>query len=77
MDFSHSPHTLDYLARVKAFIAEYIAPIEDEVYQFTHEHNGHGVWADWKLHPTVEAFKIKARAAGLANLFLPDEKLGQ
>ena len=77
MDFSHSPKTLDYLARVKAFIAEYIAPIEDEVYQFTHEHNGHGVWADWKLHPTVEALKIKAREAGLANLFLPDEKLGQ
>lgn len=77
MDFSHSPKTLDYLARVKAFIAEHIAPIEDEVYQFLHEHNAHGDWTKWQLHPKVETLKVKAREAGLANLFLPDENLGQ
>ena len=77
MDFSHSPKTLDYLARVKAFIAQHIAPIEDEVYQFLHEHNAHGDWTKWQLHPKVEALKVKAREAGLANLFLPDDHLGQ
>ncbi len=77
MDFSHSPKTQEYLARVNAFINEHIAPIEAEVYEFTHEKNAHGDWHSWQLHPQVEALKAKAREAGLANLFLPDNELGQ
>ena len=77
MDFSHSPKTQEYLARVNAFINEHIAPIEAEVYAFSHEKNAHGDWHSWQLHPQVEALKAKAREAGLANLFLPDNELGQ
>ncbi len=77
MDFSHSPKTQEYLARVKAFIAEHIAPIEDDVYQFSHDINAHGNFREWQLHPQVEALKNTAREAGLANLFLPDAQLGQ
>lgn len=77
MDFSHSAKTQEYLTRVNAFIAEHIAPIEAEVYEFSHALNSHGDWHNWQLHPQVEALKKQAREAGLANLFLPDDKLGQ
>ncbi|MET1219034.1 MAG: acyl-CoA dehydrogenase family protein [Glaciecola sp.] len=77
MDFAYSARTQAYLARVKDFIREHIDPIADDVYQFMHEHNGHGDWHNWQLHPEVERLKLVARNQGLANLFLPDAQLGQ
>ncbi|MBT0585640.1 acyl-CoA dehydrogenase family protein [Alteromonas oceanisediminis] len=75
MDFSYSARCQDYLAQVKHFLAEYIEPIENDVYTFMHENNNHGDWRTWQLHPEVEALKNKAKSAGLWNLFLPDDKL--
>ncbi|MCB4435630.1 acyl-CoA dehydrogenase family protein [Alteromonas sp. McT4-15] len=77
MDFSHNDKTKALLEKLDAFIAEHIEPIENEVYDFHHKENNHGDWKNWKLHPGTEALKAKAREAGLANLFLPDAKLGQ
>ena len=77
MDFSHNDKTKALLEKLDNFIAEHIAPIEDEVYDFHHKENNHGDWKSWKLHPGTEALKAKAREAGLANLFLPDAELGQ
>ena len=77
MDFSHNDKTKALLEKLDNFIAEHIAPIENEVYDFHHKENNHGDWKSWKLHPGTEALKAKAREAGLANLFLPDAELGQ
>lgn len=77
MDFSHSPKTQEYLARLTAFINEHIAPIADDVYEFMHTHNAHGDWQNWQLHPQIEQLKLLARQEGLANLFLPDAEYGQ
>lgn len=76
MDFSHNDKTKALLEKLDNFIAEHIAPIEDEVYDFHHKENNHSDWKSWKLHPGTEALKAKAREAGLANLFLPDAELG-
>ena len=62
MDFSHSPKTQEYLTRVNAFINEHIAPIEAEVYEFSHEKNAHDDWHSWQLHPQVEALKATDRS---------------
>ncbi|WP_100656504.1 acyl-CoA dehydrogenase family protein [Alteromonas flava] len=77
MDFSYSQRCQDYLARVKAFMQTHVEPIEDDVYHFLHQHNNHGDWRQWQLHPQVEALKQQAKAEGLWNLFLPDADLGQ
>jgi alkylation response protein AidB-like acyl-CoA dehydrogenase len=77
MDFSHNAKTQEYLARIKAFIADNIEPIETQVYQELHELNPTGDWTQWKCHPAIEPLKAKAKAAGLWNLFLPDDKLAQ
>ncbi|MFC4700174.1 acyl-CoA dehydrogenase family protein [Glaciecola siphonariae] len=77
MDFSYNPKTQDYLARIKAFMAEYVEPIEDKVYSELHELNPDGNWQNWQVHPAMEPLKQKAKDAGLWNLFLPDAELGQ
>ena len=77
MDFSHNDKTKALLEKLDAFIAEHIAPIENEVYDFHHKENNHGDWKKWKLHPGTETLKQKAKQAGLWNLFLPDAEMGQ
>lgn len=69
MDFEYSARTKDLLARLNAFMDEHIYPNE-HVY---HEQ----VAADrWGNPPIVDELKVKARAAGLWNLFLPDSEHG-
>lgn len=77
MHFEHSQKAQDYLARVKAFMNENVYPIEDRIYAELEEMNPTGEWKNWKLHPELEALKVKAREQGLANLFLPDDELGK
>lgn len=76
MDFSPSPKTLDYLTRLKAFMAEHIVPFEVHYKERNHELNKGVDWRHWQCVPEMEALKAKARAAGLWNLFLPDATLG-
>ena len=71
MDFRPSQRASDTAERVRAFIESEIAPVEDRVLREIRERNHGGEWKRWKTHPTVEALKQKARAAGLWNLFLP------
>ncbi len=62
---------LDYMERLQAFMDEHIYPIEHE-YQRQLDAS-----ADrWTTPPLMDELKAKAKAAGLWNLFLPDEKLG-
>jgi acyl-CoA dehydrogenase len=77
MNFEHSSKTLDYLEKLKAFLDEHVAPVEQQIYAETAELNPDGNWRTWQVHPLIEPLKQKAQDAGLWNLFLPDDKLGQ
>jgi len=76
MDFTPSPKTQDYLARVQAFMREYIAPIEDAYHRENLAANPGADWQTWQVLPLIEELKTKARAGGLWNLFLPDAAHG-
>ena len=71
MDFEHSPRAREYLERVRTFIAEEIAPREEEHIRAILEAED-----PWKELPLMGELKEKARAAGLWNLFLPDADHG-
>ena len=61
MDFSYNAKTQDYLARIRAFLEEHVAPIEDQVYRELAELNPTGDWKSWKVHPAIEPLKEKAK----------------
>lgn len=77
MDFNHSPQSQAALARLKAFIAEHVTPLEAQILDTNRTLNPSGDWTQWSLIPEIETLKVKAREAGLWNLFLPDAELGQ
>ncbi|MBX2847991.1 MAG: acyl-CoA dehydrogenase family protein [Acidiferrobacterales bacterium] len=77
MNFSYNQKTKDYLAKVTFFLETHVEPVEQKIYQETHELNPTGDWTQWQAHPLIEKFKGLAKEQGLWNLFLPDEKLGQ
>ena len=66
MNFKYNDKTNDLLARLTAFMDEHIHPIEDD----------YRIWTQanlWQVYPGLEALKAKAKAAGLWNLFLPED----
>ena len=71
MDFQHSPKAQDYLRRVKEFIKHEIEPVEEDYLRELHSLDN-----KWVVLPIIEELKAKARAAGLWNMFLPDEHYG-
>ena len=71
MDFSPSAKGQDYLNRVKAFIRDEIAPIEEQYLR-----DLRALENRWVVLPIIEELKAKARERGLWNLFLPDEEYG-
>jgi acyl-CoA dehydrogenase len=70
MNFDYSPKTLQYMERVSAFMDAHVYPNEqrylDEV----------ASGERWKELPVIEELKVKARADGLWNLFLPEDERG-
>ncbi len=76
MDFEDSPRTRDYLKRIRAFMGEHVAPVEERELKRIAAREQGADWTRWKVAPEVEALKQKARDAGLWNLFLPDPELG-
>ena len=66
MDFQYSEKTEKLLGRLRSFMREYIYPREDDYREWT-ENN------PWQPFPDLDALKARARAAGLWNLFLPEE----
>lgn len=77
MDFQTSAKTQDYVTRIKAFMAEHVFPVEQEIIAENHRLNPGGDWTQWQVPEAIKALKEKAKAQGLWNLFLPDETLGQ
>jgi acyl-CoA dehydrogenase len=69
MHFEHSAKVQELQQRLRAFMDEHVYPNE-------------GLWHEqiaaqrWQPTPILEQLKPKARAAGLWNLFLPDEEFG-
>lgn len=74
MDFSHSPKAQEMIGRVRAFMNEHIIPNEKKYLEQLGEVTGD--WTRWNVPPLMEEWKEKAKAAGLWNLFLPDEEYG-
>ncbi len=75
MFYEPSPRTRDLLDRLSAFFDEHIYPTEDDYYaeRDALRRDGDG----WGTSTIVEDLKVKARAAGLWNLFLPHPYKGQ
>ena len=65
MNFDFSDKTKDYIARVGAFMDEYIYP-NLETYERQHAEFD----SPWNVPPIVEELKAKAREQGLWNLFM-------
>jgi acyl-CoA dehydrogenase len=75
MDFSPSPRAADLTARVAAFVAEEITPIEPTYHRDLEEARRSG--DPWQPLPVLAELQAKARAQGLWNLFLPAEHAGE
>ncbi|HEY0486038.1 MAG TPA: acyl-CoA dehydrogenase family protein [Mycobacteriales bacterium] len=73
MDFAPSARSREYVDRVGQFVATEIDPVEPEYLRTV---GAAGRPETWTVPPVVDALKAKARAAGLWNLFLSDERYG-
>lgn len=76
MDFSPSAKTVDYRQRLIQFMREHIEPNESNYHKENRRLNGSSDWRTWQVSPLVHELKAKAKAQGLWNLFLPDDKHG-
>src|SRR5262249_41748549 len=70
MNFDYPPKVKELQRKLVAFIDEHIYPNEKLYYQQIAEGDR------WQPVPIIEELKPKARAAGLWNLFLPDDEYG-
>ncbi|MEL6140566.1 MAG: acyl-CoA dehydrogenase family protein [Bacteroidota bacterium] len=66
MNFEYSKRSIALQQQVAQFMAEHIYPLERDRDEFVLNNL-------WQHHPALESLKAKARAAGLWNLFLPEE----
>ena len=73
MDFEHSERAQHLIGQVERFVRERIAPNQQKYYE---QLSGSNDWRQWRIPPIIEELKAEARAAGLWNLFLPDEEYG-
>lgn len=76
MDFTPSKKTESFRQRLLAFMAEQIEPNEAQYQKENRRLNPGDDWRQWQVPPLVTELKSKAKAAGLWNLFLPDDELG-
>jgi acyl-CoA dehydrogenase len=74
MEFDTSAKVQALQARVDAFMRRHIFPNERRFMQEVEENTARG--ARWTPTRIVEELKVKARAEGLWNLFLPDSQYG-
>jgi acyl-CoA dehydrogenase len=72
MDFTPSERAVEIARRLDRFMREHVEPAEADY------HRELAALDDpWQVLPVIGQLKEKARAAGLWNLFLPDDELGQ
>ena len=75
MDFSPSPRAADLRARLAAFLAEHVEPVEAAYHRDLAEARVAGT--QWTPLPVIEELKARAREQGLWNLFLPRDHAGE
>ncbi|SDG64135.1 MULTISPECIES: acyl-CoA dehydrogenase family protein [unclassified Duganella] len=74
MDFDYSPKVKQLQAKLTAFMEEHIYPNEAAFHaEVDANRNAGNAWVATRI---MEELKLKARAAGLWNLFLPDSDQG-
>src|SRR3978361_272650 len=69
MDFGYDETTLDYQRRLLTFMDEHVYPAETVFTAQQSRRRG-----EWGPPPVVADLQVKAREAGLWNLFLPGER---
>jgi len=74
MDFSYSPKTQELQAKVTRFMEDNVYPNEQRYGDELEANTTAG--KRWTPLPLIEELKVKARAQGLWNLFLPDSDHG-
>jgi alkylation response protein AidB-like acyl-CoA dehydrogenase len=74
MDFDYSPRQKEWMARVGAFMDQYVYPAEETYNAQMTEARGKG--DPWIVVPVVEDLKAKAKKQGLWNLFLNESEHG-
>jgi acyl-CoA dehydrogenase len=74
MNFSHSDKVRDLQQRVSAFMETYVYPAESAYQQEIAKNRRAG--NPWLATEVVEELKVRAQAANLWNLFLPDSEHG-
>lgn len=75
--FELSDKPQQYLDKTQQFIDQEIRPLERDFWREVHKNNSGGDWQNWVWPDQLEIWKNKAKVAGLWNMFLPDENLGQ
>jgi acyl-CoA dehydrogenase len=73
MDFDYSPKVQALHAKLTAFMDEHIYPNEAAFHAEIDANRAAG--NAWVATQIMEQLKLKARAAGLWNLFLPESNL--
>lgn len=66
MNFDYSTKTIELQKKLRAFMDEYVYPYEKEFDEEVAEGDR------WEPSAIIESLKLKAKAAGLWNLFLPE-----
>ncbi|HUL65883.1 MAG TPA: acyl-CoA dehydrogenase family protein [Burkholderiaceae bacterium] len=74
MDFDYSPKVQELRSRVDGFMQQHVFPQERRFHDEVEENTLKG--RRWTPTSVVEEVKVKARAAGLWNLFLPESARG-
>jgi alkylation response protein AidB-like acyl-CoA dehydrogenase len=72
MNFEYNERTQFTLSRIRDFIEKHVAPNEETFYRQLEDFGSDR----WQIPPILEELKLKAREAGLWNLFLPDSERG-
>jgi len=74
MDFAYSPRSLALQEQLRAFMAAHVVPAEPRYHAEIEANTAAG--RRWTPLQLIEELKLKARAEGLWNLFLPDSGRG-
>jgi acyl-CoA dehydrogenase len=70
VNFEHSASVVELQQRLLSFMTDYIYPNERRFYEESER------LGPWRVAPVLEELKLKARSAGLWNLFLPNSDRG-